>query len=137
MSLTTDQIKKFVETDWKDYTILVTCDNEHKFFHRSKGMSDIVWDWENECFTALETQEDVDTQMRQPMQVTTVSFGEIQFLTAYIDMPKALEFVKEKYTEEGPLNKAKSILQRIKPAMGTPESLRDLTRTSRSPYPNN
>ena len=124
MSMTKEVIKKFVEEDYKDHTILVTCDNEHKFFHRSYGNPSIIWDWDNNTFTALEITEDIVDQSGNPMQVTTVSLDEIQFLTAYIDMPSALEFANTKYTDDKEKEKVKGILQKVKPAVMDPRSLK-------------
>jgi len=123
MSMTTSVIKKFVEEDYKDCVILVTCDNEHTFFHRAHGNPDIIWDWNNETFTAFESQENIIDQYGHPMQVTTVSLEEIQFLTAYVDSSQALEFINNKYTTDEEKTKAKEVLQKVKPGMMGPKTL--------------
>ena len=134
MSMTKEAIKKFVEEDFKDYSILVTTDNEHKFFHRTKGNPDVVWDWDNDCFLGLENSEDIIGQHTKPFQVTQVALDEIQFLTAFIDVPKALEFVKENYTEEVAIYKAKETIQKCTPTSKIENTLRDVTQNSRIHY---
>ena len=124
MSMTKDIIKKFVEEDYKDYTIKVTCDNEHIFYHRSYGNPDIIWDWDNNAFIVLESHEDVVDQFKHPMQITIVSLDEIQFLTAMVETSAVIEFIN-KYTEEESKEKAKLILQKIKPGMMGPRTLRE------------
>ena len=124
MSMSKEVIKKFVEEDFKDHTILVICDNEHKFYHRSYGSPDIVWDWNNDRFLALESAEDVADQNKNSMQVTSVSLEEIQFLRAFIDVPTALEFVNKNYKEEDAKKKAKDTLQIVKPGQMGPRTLR-------------
>ena len=124
MSMTKDVIRKFVEEDYKDFTILIICDNEHKFYHRSYGNPDIIWDWDNEVFIALETTEDAIDQNKHPMQVTTVSLEEIQFLTAFVDTVKTLDFINSKYKTDEQKEKAKLALQKTKPGMMGPRTLR-------------
>lgn len=124
MSMTKEVIKKFVEEDFKDFTILVISDNEHRFYHRAKNNPDIVWDWDNDVFYALETNEEVVDQNGHPMQVTAVALEEIQFITAFIETKKAIEFINSKYTDESQKEKAKSVLQQIKPSMMGPKTVR-------------
>ena len=124
MSMTKEVIKKFVEEDFKDFAILVISDNEHRFYHRAKLNPDIIWDWENEVFYALETNEEVIDQHGHPMQVTVVALEEIQFITAFIDTKKGIEFINEKYSDDSAKEKAKSVLQQIKPGMMGPRTLR-------------
>lgn len=125
MSMTKEYIKKFVEEDYKDYCILVTCDNEHKFYHNAKDNPPIIWDWDNNTFTVLSTNQEIIDQNGHPMEVTTVSLEEIQFLTAYIDTVKALDFINTKITDETKKEEAKQMLQKIRPAKMGPNSLRD------------
>lgn len=124
MSMSKEVIRKFVEEDFKDFTILVISDNEHRFYHRSKGNADIVWDWDNDVFYALETNEETIDQNQHPMQVTAIALEEIQFMTAFIDVPKALEFINQNYTEDSEKEKAKGVLQVTKPGMMGPKTLR-------------
>ena len=58
------------------------------------------------------------------MQVTAVALEEIQFLTAFIETGKAIEFINYKYTDEKQKEKAKELLQQIKPSMMGPRTLR-------------
>ena len=127
MSMTKEVIKKFVEQDYKDHTILVTCDNEHKFYHRSYGIPDIVWDWDNGVFIAIETNDDAVDQNKNPMQVTTVALDEIQFLTAYIDAATSIDYINKKYTTDESKEKAKEILRKVKPGAMGPRTLRQLS----------
>ena len=124
MSMTKEVIKKFVEEDFKDFAILVISDNEHRFYHRSKNNPDIVWDWNNDVFYALETTEEVIDQNKHPMQVTAVALEEIQFLTAFIETSKVLEFINEKYSDDSQKEKAKLVLQQVRPSMMGPKTLR-------------
>lgn len=124
MSMTVDAVKKFVEEDYKDYTILVTCDNEHHFWHRSYGNPSVVWDWDNGVFTALQSHEDVIDQNKYPMQITMVAIEEIQFLTAFVDSAAVLDYINNNYTDEKEKEKAKGILQIIKPGQMGPRTLR-------------
>lgn len=124
MSMSKEILKKFVEEDYKDYTILVVCDNEHKFLHRSYGNPDIVWDWGNNVFIALQTNQDSIDQNKHPMQVTTVSLDEIQFITAYIDAETTVNFINSNYTDETQKEKAKSYFRKVKPGMMGPRTLR-------------
>lgn len=124
MSMIKEVIRKFVEEDFKDFAILVISDNEHRFYHRAKSNPDIVWDWDNDVFYALETNEELIDQNGHPMQVTVVALEEIQFMTAFIDTKKTLEFINSKYTEDVEKEKAKQVLQVIKPGFMGPKTLR-------------
>ena len=124
MSATTEQLKKFVEEDFKDFAILVISDNEHRFYHRTKSSPDIVWDWDNEIFYAFEPNEEMTDQNKHPMQITMVALAEIQFITAFIDAKKSIEFINENYTDEDQKEKAKSVLQVIKPGFMGPNTLK-------------
>lgn len=126
MSMTRDHIRKFVEEDYKDCVVLITCDNEHKFYHKAHGNPSVVWDWDNEVFYALETNEDIADQNGHPMQVTTVALDEIQFLTAYIDTIQALDFINNKYTDDAEKENAKDVLMKIRPGQMGPKTLRRL-----------
>ena len=130
MSMTKDVLRKFVEEDYKDCTILITCDNEHKFYHRAFGNPSVIWDWDNDVFIALETNEDATDQNGHPMQVTSVALEEIQFITAYIDTQTALNFINEKYTEEADKENAKQVLQKGKPEQMGPKTLRQFGRNA-------
>lgn len=124
MSMTKDLLQKFVEEDFKDFAILVISDNEHRFYHRSKNNPDIVWDWDNEVFYALETNEEVIDQNMHPMQVTMVALEEIQFITAFVDTKKSIEFINENYTNDAQKEKAKGVLYQVKPGIMGPRTLR-------------
>ena len=120
MSMTKDAIRKFVEEDYKDFVIMVTCDNEHKFYHNASKNPSIVWDWDNDLFLALDINDEPIDQNKHPMQVTQVSLEEIQFLDAFIDKEAALKFISEKYTDDEDKAVAKAILQKAAPGvMGT------------------
>lgn len=123
MGMSKDIIKKFVEEDFKDNTILVTCDNEHKFYHRSYGNPDIIWDWDNDRFMTLQSAEDVADQNKNSLEITSVSLDEIQFLTAYVDVPKALEFANKNYIGDSQ-EKAKETIRIVKPGQMGPRTLR-------------
>ena len=133
MSMTMETLKKFVEEDFKDYTILVTTDNEHRYYHRSDFLPDIVWNWNEETFTAFEMNDDETDQYKYPIEITTVALAEIQFITAIIDKPKAIEFITGNYTDDKSKEKAKTFLQKIAPGQMGPNTLRDVTRNSRVP----
>ena len=124
MSMTKEQLKKFVEEDYKDHVILVTCDNEHKFWHNAAKNPPIIWDWDNDQFITLEPNNDIVDQNGNPMQITMVSLEEIQFITAYVDTVTALNFINENITDEEKNKEVKEILQRIKPSMMGPNTLR-------------
>lgn len=123
MSMTKEAIKKFVEVDYKDYTILVTCDNEHHFYHNAAGNAPIIWDWNNNVFYALDTNDVVNDQNKHPMQVTMVSLDEIQFMDAFIDMNAALKFINEKITDEAKREEVKKVLKKVAPSMMAPRTL--------------
>lgn len=124
MSMTKEVLRKFVEEDFKDFAILVISDNEHRFYHRAKNNPDIVWDWDNDVFYALETNEETIDQNGHPMQVTAVALEEIQFITAFIDTKKGIEFINDKYSDDSQKEKAKLVLHQIKPGMMGPTTLR-------------
>lgn len=119
-----DIIKKFVEEDYKDATILVTCDNEHKFWHRASSNPDLIWDWDNERFMALEPTDEVVDQNKHPMMITTVELAHIQFLTAYPNKIDIVKFINENYTDEEAKKKAVTVFQKSAPGMMGPRTLR-------------
>lgn len=119
-----DIIKKFVEEDYKNCTILVTCDNEHKFWHRASSCPDLVWDWENERFMALEPTDEIVDQNQHPMMITTVELAHIQFLTAYVDRIDIINFINENYTDEEAQQKALKMLKKTATATMGPNTLR-------------
>lgn len=123
MSMTKEYIKNFVE-EHKDDTILITCDNEHKFYYNAHGNTPVIWDWDNDAFIALETNQEIVDQNKHPMQVTIVALEEIQFLTAFIDINQTLEFIKEYVTDEKQKENVMKIVQKMKPAMMGPKTLR-------------
>ena len=123
MSMTKEYIKKFVE-DHEGFTILITCDNEHIFYYNAHNNTPVIWDWDNETIIALETTQEVMNQNKYPMQITTVSLEEIQFLTAFVDIEKALEFINEKVTDEQQKEKVMKLIQKMKPSMMGPKTLR-------------
>lgn len=122
MSMTKEYIKKFVE-EHKEDTILITCDNEHKFYYNAHGNTPVIWDWDNDAFIALETNQEIVDQNKHPFHITIVSLEEIQFLTAFIDINKTLEFIKEHVTDEKQKEKVMQIVQKMKPAMMGPNTL--------------
>ena len=119
-----DLIKKFVEEDYKDCTILVTCDNEHKFWHNAKDVPPIIWDWANERFIALETTDEIVDQNKHPMQITSVELCHIQFLTAYIDRSTAIDFISKNITDEAKKEETLKLLNRVAPGMMGPRTLK-------------
>ena len=124
MSMTKEAIKKFVEEDYKDFAILVTCDNEHHFYHNVAGNAPVIWDWDNNVFYALDTNDVVNDQNKHPMQVSMVSLDEIQFLDAFIDMNAALKFINEKITDEAKREEVKQkVLRKVAPSMMGPRTL--------------
>lgn len=124
MSMTAAVIRKFVEEDHKNDVIEIVCDNEHHFFDHASGNPPIIWDWNNQTFTALETNQEIIDQNGHPMQITTVSLEEIQFLTAYIDINSAIEFINNNIADEEKKEEVKTILKKVKPAMMAPRTLR-------------
>jgi hypothetical protein len=122
--MTKNVIKKFVEEDYKDCAILVTCDNEHKFWHNSKKNPPIIWDWDNDCFIALETNNEAIDQNKHPFTITTVALDEIQFLTASVDIATVLGFVKENITDEEQKEVTMELIKKCKPAMMGPRTLK-------------
>ena len=124
MSMTKEVIKKFIEQDHKDDVILVTCDNEHKFFHNAYGNPPIIWDWANDRFLVLQTNQDIIDQNGHPFEITSVALEEIQFLTAYVDIATALKFINDNITNEEKKAEVKKLLQKVKPAMMAPTTLR-------------
>ena len=119
-----DLIKKFVEEDYKDFAILVTCDNEHKFYHNVKGVPPIIWDWDNERFLVLETTEEIVDQNKHPMQITSVELAHIQFITAYIDKATTIDLVNKYITDENQKKETLSLLSKVAPAMMSPRTLK-------------
>lgn len=119
-----DLIKKFVEEDYKDCAILVTCDNEHKFWHNVKDVPPIIWDWDNERFLALETTDEIADQNKHPMQVTSVELAHIQFMTAYIDKTTTIDFINKYITDEEKKKQTLSLLCRTAPGMMGPRTLK-------------
>lgn len=136
MSMTVDTIRKFVEEDYKDYAIMITCDNEHKYYYNTKGNPSVIWNWDDGTFTALETREEVNDQNGHPFEITKVAIEEIQFITAYVDMATAIDFINKNYTDEKQKEVAKKVLKRMKPCLMAPNTLKELGRESRTPYPN-
>lgn len=124
MSMTKEVIKKFIEEDYKDHVVLVTCDNEHKFYHNAHGNPPIIWDWDNDRFLVLETNNDIIDQNQNPVTITSVALEEIQFLTASVDMITALDFINENITDEAKKEEIKKVLQKLKPSMMGPRTLR-------------
>lgn len=115
MSMTKEAIRKFVEEDYKDFVIMITCDNEHKFYHNATGLPPIVWDWDNNVFISLDTSDIINDQNKHPMQVTMVSLDEIQYLDAFIDRITALNFINQNITDEAKKQEIKSLLQKVAP----------------------
>lgn len=119
-----DMIKKFVEEDYKDCAILVTCDNEHKFWHRASSYPDLVWDWDNERFMALEPNDETIDQNKHPLMVTMVELAHIQFMTAYPNKVDVLKFINDNYTDEEAKEKALMVFKKSAPGMMGPNTLR-------------
>ena len=124
MSMTKEAIKKFVEEDYKDFAIMVTCDNEHKFYHNVYGNPPIIWDWDNDVFITLSVSDEIIDQNKHPMQVTMVALEEIQFLDAYIDKPTVLKFITENITDENKKQETLKLLNKVAPGMMGPRTLR-------------
>ena len=124
MSMTKEVIKKFVEEDHKDHVIMVTCDNEHKFYHNAHGNVPIIWDWDNDVFIAMEPNDELTDQNKHPMQITKVALEEIQFLTAYVDRITALNFITENITDETKKKESLALLQKVAPGTMGPRTLR-------------
>ena len=124
MSMTKEAIRKFVEEDYKDFVIMITCDNEHKFYHNAHGNPPIIWDWDNNVFIALDVNDDeIIDQNKHPMQVTMVSLDEIQYLDAYIDKATAIDFINKNITDETKKEEVKALLKKVAPAMMAPRTL--------------
>lgn len=122
------RIKKFIEEDYKKNSIRVTTDNEHIYYHRAYGMPDLVWDWDNDCFYAMDINLDVVDQNGNPIELTMVSLDEIQFITAFVDVKQCMEFISEKYKDDKSKEKAKGILMKVKPGQMGPRTLRQMGR---------
>lgn len=125
MSMTTEYIKKFVEEDYKDYVIKVTCDNEHVFYHNASGKPPIIWDWESETFKAMHCNQEFFDQHKNPLQITAVSLQEIQFLEAYITVEEALKFISENITDEEKIKETKEMVNKLAGCTILPQSSRD------------
>lgn len=121
--MTTEVIKKFVE-DHKDFVIEITCDNQHIFYHNAAGRPPVIWDWDNEVIIVLEPNVVMTDQNRYPMQITQVALNEIQFLTAFIDKAKALEFISKYITDEDKKKETKEFLYKLAPSTMGPRTLR-------------
>lgn len=124
MSMTKEAIKKFVEEDYKDFVIMVTCDNQHIFYHNAYGNPPIVWDWDNDVLLVLDLNDEPVDQNKHPMQITMVALEEIQFLDAFIDKATAIKFINEKITDEDQKTVCKEYLQKAAPGMMGPRTLR-------------
>ena len=122
--MTKEVIKKFVEEDHKDEVILITCDNEHKFWHNTKNNPPVIWDWDNDRFLALESNNQAIDQNKHPFTITSVALEEIQFLTASVDIVGVLDFIKEYITDEEQKEITMALVQKCKPAMMGPKTLR-------------
>lgn len=124
MSMTKESIRKFVEEDYKDCVILITCDNEHKFYYNAHGNTPVIFDWDNSLFIALETNEEIVDQNKHPMQVTMVALDEIQFLTAFIETKEAFKFIDTYVKDESQRAEVLKILQKTAPSMMGPRTLK-------------
>lgn len=122
MSLSKDYIKKFVEEDHKGELIVITTDNEHKYYHNAYKNPPIVWDWDNETFYALESNEEI-TDGNNPMQLTAVALNDIQFLTVKLDKAGSLKFINENITDENAKKQAKALLQKLSHSTMKPRTL--------------
>lgn len=122
--MTTDVIRKFVEEDYKNFVIQIRLDNEHHCYCNVPNAAPIIWDWENENFMVIEPNDEIIDQSGHPMQIRLVDFGDIQELTAYVDTTTALKFINEKITDEDKKKAAKAILQKVRPALMSPRTLR-------------
>jgi hypothetical protein len=125
MSMTKEYIKKFVEEDYKDYVIKVTCDNEHVFFHNTTHNPPIIWDWDNETFKVLHSNQEIVDQFKHPLQITTVSLEEIQFLEAYITIEEGLKFINENITDKEKIKETKLMIGKLAGCTIAPQSSRD------------
>ena len=124
MSMTKEYIKKFVEEDYKDCVILVTCDNEHKFYHNAANNPPIIWDWNNGTFKVLQSNQEITDQYGNPFQIVTVALEEIQFLEAYVSMETALDFINENVTDEEKKKECKEkFIQKLAGCTMAPNSL--------------
>lgn len=119
-----DVIRKFVEEDYKDCVIHVVCDNEHKFWDNTPFYPDLIWDWDNERFMALEPNDETIDQNRHPMMITSVDLSLIQFLVAYPNKEETIKFINDNYTDEDKKKKALAIFQKAAPGMMGPRTLR-------------
>ena len=122
--MTTDVIRKFIEEDYKDFVILVRCDNEHLYYHNSPGNSPLIWDWDKEHFMFIEPNDNILAQSEFPMQIHLIDFGDIQELTAYVDKTTALNFINNNITDEDMQKKLKSQLQKLSASMMDTKTLR-------------
>lgn len=122
-------IKKFVEEDYKDHSIRVVTDNEHIYYHRAYGMPDIVWDWDNNRFLAMDINLDATDQNGNPIEITAVSLDEIQFITAFVNVQQAMNFINQYYKDDKAKEKAQKFLQKVKPGQMGPKTLRQFGRT--------
>lgn len=122
--MTADIIKKFVEEDYKNFIIMIRLDNEHLYYDHVPNNAPIIWDWANECFMVIEPNDELIDQSGHPMQIQLVDFGQIQQLTAYVDTVTALDFINKNITDETQLKEVKAQLQKVRPALMTPRTLR-------------
>ena len=124
MSMTKEVIRKFVEEDYKDFCIMVTCDNQHIFFHNAHGNPPIIWDWDNNVLICMDVTDELADQNKHPMQITMVALEEIQFLDAFVDKATALKFINEKITDEEQKAVSKAYVQKAAPGQMGPRTLK-------------
>lgn len=121
-------IKKFVEEDYKNHSIRVVTDNEHIYYHRAYGMPDIVWDWDNNRFMVMDINLDSTDQNGNPIEISSVSLDEIQFMTAFVNTNEAMNFITTYYKDAKSKEKAMTFLQKVKPGQMGPRTLRTFGR---------
>lgn len=121
--MTVDSVKKFLDK-YKDFVIQIRCDNEHFIYENTPGIAPIIWNWDDETLEFIEPNDELIDQSGHPMQIHLLNICDIQELTAFVDTQTALEFINENITDEEKNKEIKSVLQKVKPAMMTPRTLR-------------
>lgn len=116
-----ESIRKFVEEDYKDCAILVTCDNQHLFWDNVSSYPDLIWDWENDTLKALDFNTETVNQNQHPIMITETAISLIQYVTAYPNTSEVIDFINKSYTDEKKKEKALSLLQKSLPCIMNPK----------------
>ena len=102
--MTLAEIKKIREEAGDDKAMIITCDNEHIFYHNVIDSCPIIWDDELERFISFEKNiTSAHSQEKKPAKVVYTSYEHIQFIEVLTTVPEIFEILKnfkDKMTEE-------------------------------------